>query len=78
VQYRSPLLAWAATEISVPPQGLAGHLADGKASGVLAQWAPADADGHFVVFNVPAARQQASLFLLDLLNGPAGRVRAPQ
>lgn len=76
-QFKSPLLSWAASEIVVPTQGIVGHLADGQASGVLAQWAPLEKDGHFVVFDIPGARQQANSFLLDLLSNPFGHVSAP-
>jgi hypothetical protein len=62
----------------VPAAGLAGNLAGGKASGVLAQWpVPAGGDGHFVVFDVPAARAQAAGFLQNLAADPLGRVPAP-
>lgn len=76
-QFKSPLLSWAASEIVVPAQGIVGHLAKGQASGVLAQWAPFEEDGHFVVFDVPRARQQANSFLSDLLSNPIGHVSAP-
>jgi hypothetical protein len=61
-----------------PSDGLAGNLANGKASGVLAQWAvPSGDDGHFVVFDVPAAKTQAAVFLQNLAADPVGRVPAP-
>ena len=64
--------------VEIPPDGLSGNLANGAASGVLAQWAvPEGDDGHFVVFDVPEATAQASLFLLNLTAEPAGRVPAP-
>jgi hypothetical protein len=63
--------------VTVPPGGLAGNIADGRASGVLAQWPVPDGDdGHFVVFNVPAATAQAHGFLRNLADEPAGRVPA--
>ena len=64
--------------VSIPAAGLAGDLAGGAASGVLAQWAvPRRSDGHFVVFRVPAAKAQATQFLRNLADDPAGRVPAP-
>ncbi len=42
---------------------------------MLGQWAvPADTDGHFVVFHVPQAQQQAAQFLRNLADDPRGRV----
>ena len=59
----------------IPTGGLSGNLANGKASGVLGQWAvPANSDGHFVVFHVPQAQQQAAQFLRNLADDPHGRV----
>ncbi len=64
--------------IAIPAGGLQGNLAAGKASGVLAQWAvPAGDDGHFVVFDVPAAQKQAAQFLQNLAADPKGLVPAP-
>src|SRR5262249_19226479 len=64
--------------VEVPAKGLSGDLADDKASGVLAQWAvPPGTDGHFVVFEVPAARSQAAGFIRNLADNPRGRVPAP-
>ncbi|KYG06174.1 hypothetical protein BE21_36345 [Sorangium cellulosum] len=64
--------------VEVPPEGLAGNLAGGRASGVLAQWPVAEgSDGHFVVFDVPAAAAQAHGFLQSLADAPRGRVPAP-
>ncbi|XXY20537.1 hypothetical protein WME88_12940 [Sorangium sp. So ce216] len=64
--------------VEVPPGGLAGNLAGGRASGVLAQWPVAErSDGHFVVFDVPAAAAQAHGFLENLAAAPRGRVPAP-
>jgi predicted esterase len=68
-----------AAPVSIPPEGLSGNLADGTASGALAQWAvPADSDGHFVVFRVPEASDQAANFLRELADAPMGRVPALQ
>ena len=71
--------AWGGVQpIAVPAGGLAGDLASGKASGVLAQWpVPAGDDGHFVVFDVPAAREQAAQFLENLAADPKGLVPSP-
>jgi hypothetical protein len=64
--------------VTIPPGGLAGNLAGGQASGVLAQWAvPMGHDGHFVVFDVAAAQTQAAVFLQNLAADPVGRVPAP-
>ncbi len=61
--------------VEIPPAGLSGNLAQGMASGALVQWAPPpDSDGHFVVFDVPAARQQVALFLRRLADDPKGNV----
>lgn len=64
--------------VEVPPGGLAGNLADGRASGLLAPWpVPEGSDGHFVIFDVPAAAAQAHGFLQSLADAPCGRVTAP-
>jgi hypothetical protein len=67
--------------LSIPPEGVAGNLAGGKATGVLAQWAPVlngkATEGHFVVFDIPAARAQAARFCKNLGDDPVGRVPAP-
>ncbi|WP_437601823.1 hypothetical protein [Sorangium sp. So ce590] len=64
--------------VEVPPGGLAENLAGGRASGVLAQWPVAEgSDGHFVIFDVPAAAAQAHGFLQNLAAAPRGRVPAP-
>ena len=70
---------WAGlADITVPAEGTSGNLANGQASGVLAQFVPANGrDGHFVVFNDPKARGQAASFLANLAADPAGRVPAP-
>jgi len=74
-----PQLEWGApAPVTILPGGLSGNLADGDASGVLAQWAPApQSDGHFVVFDVPEARAQAAGFLRRLADDPRGGVPAP-
>lgn len=67
---------WAGlTDLSIPPAGVSGNLAGGKATGVLAQFAPpANSDGHFVVFRVPQARAQAASFCRDLAADPLGKI----
>jgi predicted esterase len=71
--------AWAGlADVTLPPDGLRGNLAGGRATGVLAQFAPpAGRDGHFVVFNVAAALSQAARFCEELAKDPVGRVTAP-
>ncbi len=65
-------------DVTIPKEGLAGNLAGGKATGVLVQWVPAaGSDGHFVVFDIPAARAQAAAFCRNLADDPRGRVPAP-
>ena len=64
--------------VAIPVEGLSGNLAGGMASGVLAQWAPPKgSDGHFVVYDVPAARDQAAQFCRNLFDDPIGRIPAP-
>jgi hypothetical protein len=72
-------LAWSdLSPITIPPEGLSGNLAGGKASGVLAQWTASEAsDGHFVLYDVPGAMDQAAGFVENLMNDPVGRVPAP-
>lgn len=72
-------LAWADLEpVTIPPQGLSGNLAGGAASGVLAQWTADDAsDGHFVIYDIPAAMNQAAGFLENLMVDRKGLVPAP-
>lgn len=64
--------------VFVPDGGLSGNLGDGNASGVLAQWpiSPGE-DGHFVIFDDPAAFAQAAVFLKNLAADPKGLVPAP-
>lgn len=64
--------------VTVPPDGLSGNIGGGQASGVLAQWpiSPGD-DGHFVIFDQPAAFDQGAGFLKNLADDPKGRVPAP-
>ncbi|MDB4938867.1 MAG: putative extracellular enzyme of alpha/beta hydrolase superfamily [Labilithrix sp.] len=70
---------WAGlTDVSIPAEGSTGNIADGRASGVLAQFVPTGGhDGHFVVFDDPKARGQAATFLANLVTDAKGRVPAP-
>lgn len=72
-------LAWADLEpVTIPPEGLSGNLADGAASGVLAQWRADDAsDGHYVIYDIPAAMNQAAGFVENLMQDQKGLVPAP-
>ncbi|MFW5739283.1 MAG: hypothetical protein ACOC1F_02835, partial [Myxococcota bacterium] len=64
--------------VTIPSGGLSGNLVGGQASGVLAQWPASEAsDGHFVVFQIEAAREQAAQFCRNLVDDPKGRVPAP-
>jgi enamine deaminase RidA (YjgF/YER057c/UK114 family) len=64
--------------VGIPSDGLSGNLPGGKASGVLAQWPASEAsDGHFVVSQIPAARDQAAQFCRNLFDDPVGRIPAP-
>jgi hypothetical protein len=73
--------------VTIPPAGLSGNLAGGKASGVIAQFQPTcptpvvpcpdeNDDGHYVVFDVPACHEQAAAFCQNLAADPTGRVPA--
>ena len=77
--YEVEYAAWAGLDsVTVPSGGLAGNLAGSTASGVLSQFEPAtDRDGHFVVYDVDAARDKAAQFLRNLADEPSGRVPAP-
>ena len=70
---------WAGLEaIAIPSGGLSGNLAGGRASGILAQWPASQAsDGHFVVFDVEGARNQAADFLRHLADDPKGLIPPP-
>jgi hypothetical protein len=74
-----PQLTWGGPiPTEVPAGGLLGNLANGAASGILAQWPPpAGSDGHFVIFTVSAARAQAAKFLQNLAANPSGLVPPP-
>jgi hypothetical protein len=64
-------------EVSIGADGLSGNIAGGAATGVLAQWQPDGGDGHFVVFDIQKATDQAAGFLRNLADDPVGRVPAP-
>ena len=76
-----PIAEYAWTDLiptKIPDGGLAGNVADGQASGILAQWEASRAsDGHFVIYAIPAAMDQAAQFLKNLADDPKGRVPAP-
>ncbi|TKD08352.1 hypothetical protein [Polyangium fumosum] len=78
-QWAIPELAWGGPgTVEIPETGLSGNLADGQATGVLAQWpVPENSDGHFVVFRVAEARSQSSKFLRSLSDHPKGQVSQP-
>jgi hypothetical protein len=62
-------------EITIPQTGLVGNLANGQATAVLGQFPPAaGSDGHFVVFDVPACREQAAQFVKNLAADPIGNI----
>lgn len=67
----------AAFPVEIPPGGLSGNMAEGMASGALAQWAPDLDDGHFVVFDIPAARAHTTEFIVRLVEDPVGSIPAP-
>jgi hypothetical protein len=75
-----PEAQWAGLgDVTIPADGLSGNLGGGNATGVLAQFLPAkNSDGHFVVFDVPAARSQAAEFCKALAADPVGRVMPSQ
>lgn len=68
--------AWAGlAELDVPEMGISGNLAGGAASGAVGQYDADEAsDGHFVAYQVPAARADVGAFLRSLADDAAGRV----
>ncbi len=72
-------LAWSPelAAFTVPSAGVSGNLAGGAASGGLMQWVPQGGDGHFVIYNIPAAMDQCTGFLRNLADDPKGRLPAP-
>lgn len=71
--------AWGGlADLVVPSGGVSGNLAGGAATGAIAQFVPAaKSDGHFVVFDVPAARELAGQFCKNLVDDPKGRIPGP-
>ncbi len=62
------------SDVAVDGAGLSGNLGGGRATGVLAQFAPRPGrDGHFVVFDDATARSQSARFLRALAGDPKGR-----
>jgi len=62
----------------IPAEGLSGNVGGGEASGILAQWEASRAsDGHFVIYAIPEAMEQAAQFLRNLADDPKGRIPAP-
>ncbi len=53
---------------------LSGNAAKGKATIGLAQFAPTKGDGHYVVFNVPAARTLTTNFCVSLLRDEVPKI----
>ncbi len=84
---RYPLLnpvTWDVPELTqyasvAPVDGpVSGNFAGGKATGALAQFVPpAGVDGHFVVFDVPAARSLAAKFEASLLSDEVPVIGGP-
>ncbi len=65
--------------ILVDALGIKGNLANGAATGALVQWTPpAGEDGHFVIYDVPAARAQGIAFLRSLADDHPGTIKKPQ
>ena len=69
-------LLWGELEpVTIPSEGISGNLGGGRASGLLAQWRASDADdGHSVIYDIPAAMQQATAFVRNFMDDPNGRV----
>lgn len=64
--------------VAIPPSGLSGNLAGGQATGALIQWAPPPGeDGHFVLYDVAAARTQSFGFLASLAGAAPGAIPPP-
>jgi len=60
----------------IPDDDLQGNLGGGAATGVIVQWPVAEgSDGHFVVFDVPDARAQSTLFLQSAGEFPIPKVK---
>ncbi len=69
-------LRWSELEpLSVPPAGISGNLAGGAATGALVQWPASQAsDGHFVIYDIPAAMDQCSGFVAGFMDNTAGHL----
>jgi hypothetical protein len=62
-------------DVAIPPGGLSGNLAGGRATGVLAQFAPpGNVDGHFVTFYVKEAEKQYKEFCRTLAADGKGTI----
>ena len=60
--------------VTIPMGGLSGNIESGMGTGILAQFDPGMGEGHFVVFQVPQATNQAAGFLKNLAADPKGNV----
>jgi hypothetical protein len=59
----------------IPNEGLSQNIAGNEATGALVQWpVPHDSDGHFVIFDVAAARAQSTAFVRSLSQQPFATV----
>jgi predicted esterase len=74
-----PEAQWAnLADVPLSIDGISGNIGGGRATGALAQFTPPSGeDGHYVVFDVPEARAQASMFFKDLAANPIGRIAPP-
>lgn len=54
--------------------GISGNLANGQATGALVQWAPFDGEGHFVIFDIDPARDQAARFIRSVSDAFPGSI----
>jgi hypothetical protein len=74
--HASDFAAWAGlSPLEVPEAGVSGNLAGGAASGAVGQYdADGASDGHFVAYQVEAARSDLAAFLRSLADEAAGRV----
>lgn len=72
-------LAWSdLVPTKLPAQGISGNLAEGRATGILAQWrASLASNGHYVLYDIPEAGRQAEGFMRGLADDPKGHLPAP-
>ena len=80
-QYAIPEVYWPGGPgiLSIPATGTENNLANMQATGGLAQWAPFEgSDGHFVVFDVEGARNQAASFIESLGHQGTAKLVVPQ